>query len=152
MWLQLEKWSSKAAFSTPVPPTRFIPMKTPLSQALLRAHFSNEQPCQHPNTIDHLLAFCRQQGFALGLIINLAAHDCLYAADLPGNLPMQQVQLAAKVLPPPQAVQQVLCIADAFWQAHPEQYVAVHCDYGVQRRLAVDKAAAIRMLAAFALS
>ena len=127
---QMEKWSNKEAFSTPVARTKFIAMKTPLSQLLLDKHFPCGQPCRHPNTISHLLAHCKQHGFELGLIINLAAHQCLYAADLQDGIPVEQIPLTAKVVPPRDAVQRVLDAADAFWHDHPEKYIAIHCDYG----------------------
>jgi hypothetical protein len=116
-----------------VQPTRLIAMKTPLTQALIDQHFPPEQPCPFPHTIAHLLSTCRDHGYKLGMIINLAAHDCLYAADMPEGLPMKHTRLTAKVLPPADKVQAVIEMVDAFWSCHPDQYIAIHCDYGVHQ-------------------
>ena len=125
----MEKWGAKPAIGAPVWPTRFVPMKTPLSSRLLAAHFANGA-CPEPLTIRSALAHCEQRGLQVGLIINLAAHHCLYAEDVPLNVPMEHVRMAAKILPTLAAVQQVIRTADAFWRQHPEQYIAIHCDYG----------------------
>ena len=130
--VQIGKWACKQAISDAVAPTHFLPMKTPFSQHLLAQQFPASCPCQDPNTVQHLCTFCTERGYRLGLIINLAAHACLYAADLPAGVPMQQVPMAAKVIPPEEQVQAALSLADALWARDPEAYIAVHCDYGAE--------------------
>jgi hypothetical protein len=77
------------------------------------------------------MAYCQNHDYCLGLVINLAAHDCLYREDLPPNIPMEHIRLTAKILPPIEAVQKVIAIADDFWKRRPDEYIAIHCDYGV---------------------
>lgn len=127
--LQMEKWGSKLAVGEPVWPTRFVPMKTPLSSHLLAAHFAPGE-CAQPLTLPSALSHCARRGLRVGLVINLAAHHCLYAEEVPRDVPMEHVRMTAKILPPIAAVRQVIRAADAFWEAHPEQYIAIHCDYG----------------------
>lgn len=43
------------------------------------------------------------------------------------------IQLVAKVTPSQEAVNQVVAAAGAFWEKHPDQYIAIHCAYGFNR-------------------
>ena len=45
------------------------------------------------------------------------------------------VMLSAQELPSREAVREVIAVADAFWAAHPDDYIAIHCAYGAQRSL-----------------
>jgi hypothetical protein len=128
--LQMEKWASRQSIGCPVWPTRFIPMKTPLSNTMLTTQFP-DTPCPNPLTIASVLTYCQDHDYRLGLVINLAAHDCLYSEDLPSDILMEHIRLTAKILPPIEAVQRVIVIADDFWKRRPDEYVAIHCDYGV---------------------
>lgn len=57
-------------------PTRFLPMKTPMSQEILD-NWSLPQAPAHPLTVPLLLAGQAAAGRRVGLIIDLANHDCL---------------------------------------------------------------------------
>ncbi len=64
------------ATGSPVWPTRFLPMKTPMSQEILDNWSLPEAP-KHPLTVPLLLAQQEAAGRQVGLIIDLANHDCL---------------------------------------------------------------------------
>lgn len=61
---------------SPVWPTNFIPMKTPMSNEILDNWSLPEAP-RHPLTVPLLLARQAALGREVGLIIDLANHDCL---------------------------------------------------------------------------
>ncbi len=44
--------------------------------------------------------------------------------------------LCTQELPSREAVREVIAVADAFWAAHPDEYIAIHCAYGAPRLLA----------------
>ncbi|KDD76743.1 hypothetical protein H632_c121p1 [Helicosporidium sp. ATCC 50920] len=129
---KLQKWGSYPSLGLPVYPTRFLPMKTPMSEEIL-SNWSLPEPPQHTLSVRSLLAETRQAGRPLGLIIDLANHDCLYADDLPADVAHSQVALEAKVLPTQSAVDQVARLAQACWAERPEGHVAIHCAYGFNR-------------------
>lgn len=60
--------------------------------------------------------------------------DCLYDTDIPLGVDYLHVQLVAKELPPLEFVQEVGRAASAFWEAHPDMHIAVHCAYGMTTR------------------
>jgi protein-tyrosine phosphatase len=121
------------AVGTPVYPSLFIPMKTPMSEEIL-SNWSLAAPPRHAHTLSLLLATQRAEGRRVGLIIDLANHPCLYADDLKDSgLEYIHMQLVAKVLPPPEAIDEVERVADAFWAVHPDRYIAIHCAYGFNR-------------------
>lgn len=64
------------ATGSPVWPTNFIPMKTPMSNEILDNWSLPEAP-RHPLTVKLLLARQSALGREVGLIIDLANHDCL---------------------------------------------------------------------------
>ena len=41
--------------------------------------------------------------------------------------------LCTQELPSREAVREVIAVADAFWGAHPDEYIAIHCAYGAPR-------------------
>lgn len=61
-----------------------------------------------------------------------ANHECLYEEDIPECVEYEHVQLVAKVLPPPDAIDDVARIANDFWRREPDKYIAIHCAYGEQ--------------------
>lgn len=97
---KLQKWGDYEAFGDVVRPALLIPMKTPLSKAILSEWTLPEQP-KHSLTIDSLL---QQQHFRqrqIGMIIDLSNHETLYADDIPPSIQYQHIQLVAKVFPDP---------------------------------------------------
>ena len=60
----------------PVAPTRFLPMKTPMSREILD-NWSLAGAPAHPLTVPLLLDGQAAAGRTVGLIIDLANHDCL---------------------------------------------------------------------------
>ncbi|KAI7835650.1 hypothetical protein COHA_010442 [Chlorella ohadii] len=129
---KLQKWADYAAVGTPVWPTKFIPMKTPMSREILD-NWSLPGPPKHPLTVPLLLEGQAAQGRTVGLIIDLANHDCLYSDDVPDTVEYEHVQLIAKVLPSREAIDEVERIARSFWSEQPNQYIAIHCAYGFNR-------------------
>ena len=128
---KLQKWGDYAAFGEVVHPSLFIPMKTPLSQAILSEWSLPEEP-KHSLTISSLL---QQQHFLhrqIGLIIDLSNHETLYAEDIPPFLQYQHVQLVAKVFPDQAQVDQVIDLAEKYWADNPTRHIAIHCAYGEQ--------------------
>lgn len=126
---KLQKWGDYEAFGDVVRPALFIPMKTPLSKAILSEWSLPEQP-KHSLTVDSLL---QQQHFRqrqIGMIIDLSNHETLYADDIPPFIQYQHIQLVAKVFPDQCQVDQVIDIAEQFWADHPSEHVAIHCAYG----------------------
>ena len=64
------------ATGRPVWPTHFIPMKTPMSREILDNWILAEAP-KHALTVPLLLAQQEAAGRDVGLVIDLANHDCL---------------------------------------------------------------------------
>jgi len=135
---KLKKWADYESVGSPVWPTRFLPMKTPMSNEIIE-NWSLENPPKHTLTVEMLVEGQeRVYGRKVGLIIDLANHECLYKDDM---LPLQDkygleyahVQLVAKELPPKSAIDRVERVAKEFWARKPEQHVAIHCAYGFNR-------------------
>lgn len=126
---KLQKWGDYEAYGNVVQPSLFIPMKTPLSQAILDEWTLPEAP-KHSLTISSLL---QQQHFLhrqVGMVIDLSNHETLYADDLPPFVQYQHVQLVAKVFPDQAQVDEVIDLAEKYWAANPTQHIAIHCAYG----------------------
>jgi len=64
-----------------VPPTKFVPMKTPLASEIL-LDWNLESPPRHPLTISLLQEDQECKGRRIGMIIDLSNHETLYGADL----------------------------------------------------------------------
>jgi hypothetical protein len=126
---KLQKWGDYASFGEPVVPSRFIPMKTPLSPTLLA----------NPDAIENVLSlpsFLEQQralGRNVGLIIDLSNHDCLYSDGVPPELERVHVRNVAKSVPDVSCTSEVVRVADEFWSRRPNDHVAIHCAYGFNR-------------------
>ncbi|KAF8067198.1 pir-1 [Scenedesmus sp. PABB004] len=129
---KLRKWGDYAAFGEPVAPSRFIPMKTPLSTDILGSWQLPEPPA-HSLTVRDLLAAQAAAGRRVGLVLDLSNHDCLYTDDIPHDVRYIHVQLVAKELPPREFVAEVAAAARAFWAESPGEFIAVHCAYGFNR-------------------
>lgn len=129
---KLQKWADYESFGEPIEPTKFIPMKTPMSLEIISSWSLTEAPL-HAHTVGSLLAAQHAMGRTVGLIIDLANHDCLYADDIPSTLEYVHLNLIAKVIPPKEAVDQVETIAREYWSRHPDRYIATHCAYGFNR-------------------
>lgn len=94
----MEKWSLKPSIGRPVWPSRFVPMKMPLTDALIVEHFPPPSVCPNPFTVTRLLDHFHQAGLHLGMILSLA-NDCLYGDDVPCGLPIMQARRTC--VPPP---------------------------------------------------
>lgn len=70
---KLQKWGDYASFGEPVAPTRFIPMKTPLSHEILDNWQLPESP-KHRLTVQTLLEAQHAAGRRVGLLLDLANH------------------------------------------------------------------------------
>lgn len=116
----------------PVKPTSFLPMKTPMSLEII-SNWSLPHVPKHTLTVNELLTSQESLGRRVGMIIDLANHECLYADDIPANLEYAHVQLVAKVLPPQEAIDEVQRTAQGFWKRRPGDYIAIHCAYGFNR-------------------
>lgn len=125
---KLQKWGDYASFGTPVEPSRFIPMKTPLSPSLLQ-----EDTFENVLTLPTLLAEQTAMGRKVGLIIDLSNHDCLYLDDVTDDMERVHVRNVAKSIPNVECTSEVIRVATEFWRRKPEQYVAIHCAYGFNR-------------------
>lgn len=137
---KLKKWADYASIGDPVQPTKFLPMKTPMSKEIIE-HWSLEHAPKHTLTIEELIDTQeRDHGRHVGLIIDLANHDCLYLDDILSHngkttriLEYVHIQLIAKVLPPKSSIDHVERVAREFWSRKPDDYIAIHCAYGFNR-------------------
>lgn len=126
---KLQKWGDYAAMGFPIEPTKFIPMKTPLSADIL-SNWSLPGDPRHRLTVSDMLEVQRSHGRPVGLIIDLSNHDCLYFGDIPPTLQYRHIKLIAKELPRRDFVRRVAEAANAFWREHSDQFIAIHCAYG----------------------
>lgn len=137
---KLKKWADYAAVGDPVKPTKFLPMKTPMSKEIID-NWSLDHAPNHTLTIEELITSQeRDHGRHVGLIIDLANHECLYLDDILSHnkktsriLEYAHIQLVAKVLPPKGSIDQVERVAREFWSRKPDDYIAIHCAYGFNR-------------------
>jgi hypothetical protein len=129
---KLQKWADYDSFGEPLDSTKFIPMKTPMSAEIM-SNWSLEQPPTHALTIASLLQAQHHHGREVGMIIDLANHECLYAEDIPSTLEYAHINLIAKVIPPVEAVVEVERVASEFWRRKPKSHIAIHCAYGFNR-------------------
>lgn len=124
---KLTKWGNSPSFGLPLPGTKFIPMKTPLSEVLQ----SEIEPAPaHKLTLGGFIEEQRGFGRVVGMVIDLCNHSCLYTEDIPVGLGYQSVSLVAKEVPSREKILEVTKVAERFWAEHPDQYIAVHCAYG----------------------
>ena len=119
-------------------------MKTPMSDETIQ-NWSLEHPPKHVLTIRRLIESQeREHGRKVGLIIDLANHDCLYIDDLlayneevgarrEAIVEYVHVGLVAKELPPQEVIDQVQDVAREFWERKPDSYICLHCCYGFNR-------------------
>eukprot|EP00198_Chlamydomonas_reinhardtii_P011494 XP_001700831.1 predicted protein [Chlamydomonas reinhardtii] len=126
--------SSSLQFSVPIfaAPPAPPPSQTPLSTEILDSWSLPAQP-KHRLTVPQMVADQAAAGRKIGLILDLSNHDCLYTDDVPPDVQYIHIQLVAKELPPPDFVAEVVAAANAFWEQHPDLYIAVHCAYGFNR-------------------
>ncbi|CAL8467586.1 g7124 [Coccomyxa elongata] len=131
---KLQKWADYPSYGEPVNPTRFLPMKTPMSSEIIE-NWSLDQPPQHVLTIQSLLKDQREKGRTVGLMIDLSNHETLYAEDLQAveGLDYVHIPLIAKAFPPAQAITQVIKTAKSYWKEHPKNFIGIHCAYGFNR-------------------
>ena len=157
---KLQKWGDYESYGEPVGPSRFIPMKTPLSPTLL-ADFGvghgdraddpsdasearrvddedskRKKKVPHVHTLPAFLAAQRAKGRDVGLVIDLSNHDCLYSDGIPETgVTRVHVRNVAKSVPGLDSVAEAIAAASAFWDARENQkkYVAIHCAYGFNR-------------------
>eukprot|EP00899_Mesostigma_viride_P026490 jgi/Mesvir1/7025/Mv09153-RA.1 len=125
---KLNKWQDYEDFGTPVLPSKFIPMKTPLSRNIL-----NNIGAAPSHTVTSFLDQQRRLGRHVGLIIDLTNHDCIYEEERPDHVQHVQIRCTAKVYPARSELDQVISLATSFWKKNPEQYIAIHCSYGFNR-------------------
>lgn len=126
---KLQKWGDYEAYGNVVQPSLFIPMKTPLSQAILDEWTLSEAP-KHSLTITSLLQHQHFLHRQVGMIIDLSNHETLYADDIPSFVQYEHVQLVAKVFPDQAQVDEVIDLAEKYWAVNPTQHIAIHCAYG----------------------
>jgi hypothetical protein len=98
------RWGDYQGVGDPVAPTRFLPMKTPLSEQILSQW---ALPCapRHSLTVREMLASQAAAGRRIGLVLDLSNHECLYTGDMPPGLLYEHIYLVAKELPPLDYVQ-----------------------------------------------
>ena len=156
---KLQKWGDYESYGEPVGPSRFIPMKTPLSPTLLAdlgvRGDERADDLEHPraseeittteritprvHTLPGFLAAQKRRGRDVGLVIDLSNHDCLYSDGiLETGVRRVHVRNVAKSVPGVDAVAEVIETASAFWNdarfpKNAEKYVAIHCAYGFNR-------------------
>lgn len=70
---KLQKWGDYESFGEPVWPTKFIPMKTPLSHEILDNWQLPEAP-KHRLTVSTLLEAEKAAGRRVGLLLDLSNH------------------------------------------------------------------------------
>lgn len=70
---KLQKWGDYESFGQPVWPTKFIPMKTPLSHEILDNWQLPEAP-KHRLTVSTLLEAQQAAGRRVGLLLDLSNH------------------------------------------------------------------------------
>lgn len=78
---KLQKWADYVSYGEPVQPTRFLPMKTPMSSEIIQ-NWSLDEPPRHVLTVQSLLKEQQEKSRTIGLIIDLSNHETLYAEDL----------------------------------------------------------------------
>lgn len=93
---KLQKWADYPSYGEPVNPTRFLPMKTPMSSEII-LNWSLDQPPQHVLTIQSLLKDQQQKGRTVGLMIDLSNHETLYAEDLQAVEGLEYVHIPVRV-------------------------------------------------------
>jgi hypothetical protein len=126
---KLRKWGDYASFGEPALPSKFIPMKTPLSPTLLR-----EDTFENVLLLPNFLAEQREsRGRDVGLVIDLSNHDCLYGDGIPEGLERVHVRNVAKSVPDIACTSEVIAVASEFWSRRPNAFVAIHCAYGFNR-------------------
>ena len=125
---KLQKWGDYEAYGHPVAPSRLIPMKTPLAQAILDDWRLPVAP-RHRLTVAELLAAQAAAGRRVTLLLDLTNHDCLYDVDVPPGVQHIQVRLVAKELPPREYVAEVAAIVAAFEARQPGGHIAIHWPY-----------------------
>lgn len=127
----LQKWGDYPGMGEPLEPQcKFIPIKTPLSDDIISNWSLPEEP-KFRLTVNDLLTYQAGKGRKVGMLLDLSNHDTLYIHDIPASLGYTHIQLVAKVLPLRSAVDAVIETAQIFWKEHPEQYIAIHCAYGM---------------------
>jgi hypothetical protein len=138
---KLKKWADYESVGKPVHPTKFLPMKTPMSTEIID-NWSLDHPPKHTWTIRELVEGQKKEhNRQVGLIIDLANHDCLYIDDLLSHnrdssgpiIEYVHVGLVAKELPPQEVIDQVEQVAQEFWSRKPDCYICLHCCYGFNR-------------------
>lgn len=70
---KLQKWGDYHSYGEPVWPTRFIPMKTPLSAEILD-HWQLPEAPKHRLTVEALLQAQAAAGRRVGLLLDLSNH------------------------------------------------------------------------------
>ena len=126
---KLQKWGDYASFGEPVAPSKFIPMKTPLSPTLLADPAAFENVLTLPAFLEAQLKLGRK----VGLIIDLSNHDCLYHDGVPADVRRVHVRNVAKSVPDVAVVSEAVAVAADFWASNPDEHVAIHCAYGFNR-------------------
>ena len=116
---KLQKWGDYASYGEPVAPSRFIPMKTPLSPTLLAKDAEESLP--NILTLPKFLAEQRALGRKVGLIIDLSNHDCLYSDGVPPDLERVHVRNVAKSVPNVECTDEVIAVASEFWSRRPDE-------------------------------
>ena len=120
---KLQKWGDYASFGEPVAPSKFIPMKTPLSPTLLADPAAFENVLTLPAFLEAQLKLGRK----VGLIIDLSNHDCLYHDGVPADVRRVHVRNVAKSVPDVAVVSEAVAVAADFWASNPDEHVATHC-------------------------
>jgi hypothetical protein len=146
---KLQKWGDYESYGEPVGPSRFIPMKTPLSPTLLadfgvgngdraddpsdangsrtaRVHdeesnASRKKNVPHVHTLPAFLAAQKKKGRDVGLVIDLSNHDCLYTDGIPDTgVKRVHVRNVAKSVPGLDSVKEAIAAASKFWDENDE--------------------------------
>ena len=138
---KLQKWGDYESYGEPVFPSKFIPMKTPLSPTLLAdlgvvssaEKQGEEKCCAHVHTLPRFLTEQKSLNRDVGLVIDLSNHDCLYADGIPPDVERVHVRNVAKSIPDMRSANEVIEVAGAFWRRHPEKFISIHCAYGFNR-------------------